>query len=130
MTRIVFAVLAISSLLLMPARETSATQLKAKATAHSVSLTWTEPALGSGVPAVTSYNIYRGTTAGGEGTTPLASTTTPSYTDTAVVAGTTYFYEVAAVNSVGVSPMSNEVSGTIPNLVVPPAPTGLAATAQ
>jgi fibronectin type 3 domain-containing protein len=75
----------------------------------------------------TSYNVYRSTTSGGE--TLLASgDTSISYTDNAVTNGTTYYYEVKAVNSAGASGFSNEVSAT-PQVSAPPAPTGLAATA-
>ncbi len=60
-----------------------------------------------------SYNLYRSTTAGGEGTTPykkgLSGT---SYTDTSVVPGTPYYYTVTAVNLAGESGPSNEASAT------------------
>jgi len=93
---------------------------------HSVILTFYP---GSG-PAPLSYNVYRGTIAGGEATTPLLTgaatgcTVGPcTITDTALlVAGTTYFYQVTAVNSAGESPRSNEASGTIPMVVIPPLP--------
>src|SRR5207245_5759325 len=46
-----------------------------------------------------SYNLYRGTTPGGEGTTPFVTgITTTIYMDTAVTNGTTYYYIVTAVN--------------------------------
>jgi hypothetical protein len=61
----------------------------------------------------TTYNIYRGTTSGGEGTTPIASgITSTSYTDTGLTNGTAYYYKVAAVNSAGTSGQSGEVSAT------------------
>ncbi|HEY7424768.1 MAG TPA: fibronectin type III domain-containing protein, partial [Gemmataceae bacterium] len=73
-----------------------------------------------------SYNIYRGTSSGGE--TKIASgVTTTAYTDSGLSAGTTYFYEVTAVNSIGESGFSNEASATTPS--APAAPTGLTATA-
>src|SRR5436305_14012123 len=40
----------------------------------------------------TSYNIYRSTASGGEGTTPIGSTTTTSYTDTALTSGPPTLY--------------------------------------
>ena len=59
------------------------------------------------------YNVYRGTTAGGESTTPivvgLPSTTYPRNSPS-LVSGTRYFYKVAAVNSAGRGPYSNEAS--------------------
>jgi hypothetical protein len=96
--------------------------LKLTATAHSETLTWTQGPVQSGSPAVSSNNVYRGTTSGGE--TLLASITpaATTYVDSAVTAGTTYYYEVTAVNSAGEGPRSNEESGTIPNPQVPGAP--------
>jgi hypothetical protein len=61
----------------------------------------------------TSYNIYRSTTAGGEGTTPFQSGVSGmSFADTAVNSGTTYFYEVSGVNVAGEGPKSAEASVT------------------
>jgi fibronectin type 3 domain-containing protein len=94
----------------------------------TAALSWTASASGS--PA--SYTIYRGTKSDGEATTPVATTngTTTSFTDTGLRNGTTYFYNVAANNSVGVSPDSNEVS-VVPAATtgIPAAPTGLAVSA-
>ena len=87
----------------------------------TVSLNWT------GSSGATSYNVYRGTSSGGESSTPIATGLTgTSYTDSSVSNGTTYFYKVAAVNSAGTSGQSNEASAT-PTLPVPPAPTNLTA---
>src|SRR5262245_55392826 len=60
----------------------------------------------------TSYNIYRSTTPGGQGTTPIGSTTSTSYTDTGLTGGppTLYYYKVAAVNGSRVSPQSVETA--------------------
>ena len=66
------------------------------------------------VLGATSYNLYRSTTAGGEGTTPYATGITSAnsagaYTyDSGITAGTTYFYKVAAVNSAGAGAQSAE----------------------
>ncbi len=80
----------------------------------------------SGNPA--SYSVYRGTKSDGEAVTPIAtvSGTTTTFTDTGLNNGKTYFYNIAANNSVGVSPDSNEVSVTPGSTVTAPsAPTGL-----
>jgi hypothetical protein len=76
----------------------------------AATLRWT--ASKSGHP--TAYKIYRGTLSDGEDNTPIAtvSGTTTTFTDTGLHNGTTYFYNVAAVNAVGISPDSNEVSVT------------------
>jgi hypothetical protein len=81
---------------------------------HDVMLTWSASS-GSGV---TGYNVYRGTTSGGESSTPLNSipVAATNYVDTNVTAGATYYYTVAAVGSSGVIPgvVSNEASATVP----------------
>jgi cellulose 1,4-beta-cellobiosidase len=47
-----------------------------------------------------SYTVYRSTASDLSGKTQLTTgVTTTSYTDTAVTAGTTYYYQIAAVNS-------------------------------
>ncbi|HEX9335305.1 MAG TPA: discoidin domain-containing protein [Pseudonocardiaceae bacterium] len=86
------------------------TNLTATAGNTATTLSWT--ASTSGAP--TSYTIYRGSLSDGEATTPVGTVggTTTTFTDTGLHNGTTYFYNVAANNSVGVSPDSNEVSTT------------------
>jgi methionine-rich copper-binding protein CopC len=76
----------------------------------SVTLSWQAPTSNGGA-AITSYNIYRSTTSGSE---VLVATGVSglSYTDRGLTNGTTYFYEVAAVNSAGVGALSNEASAT------------------
>jgi fibronectin type 3 domain-containing protein len=76
-----------------------------------IDLLWNPPASNGGAPIV-SYNVYRSTTAGGEGTTPYATGVNGlAFADLFnVSAGTTYFYRVAAVNAAGVGPQSSEVS--------------------
>jgi hypothetical protein len=76
----------------------------------ATTLSWT--ASGSGSP--TSYTIYRGTMSDGEANTAIGtvSGTTTTFADSGLHNGTTYFYNVAANNNVGVSPDSNEVSTT------------------
>lgn len=72
------------------------------------------------VSAATSYNIYRGAVSGGlSSKTFLASNVTvgnqyPSttFTDTSATAGTTYYYQVTAVNWNKESAASNEVNVT------------------
>ncbi|MGO8669948.1 MAG: choice-of-anchor tandem repeat GloVer-containing protein, partial [Capsulimonadaceae bacterium] len=100
------------------------TGLVATAGNAQVSLAWTAST------GATSYDIYRGTSSGGEGTGPIGAGTATSYTDTGLANGHTYFYEVAAVNPAGTSGVSNEASATPESgLQIPPAPAGLAATA-
>jgi fibronectin type 3 domain-containing protein len=99
------------------------TNVTATAGNAQVTLSW------SASSGATSYDIYRSTTSGGEGNTPYKTgVTSTSFTDTGLTNGTTYYYEVSAVNSVGQSSVSSEASAT-PQVAAPPAPTGLTATA-
>jgi fibronectin type 3 domain-containing protein len=76
-----------------------------------------------------SYNIYKGTSSGGESLLASGVTGT-SFTDSSVSDDTTYFYFVTAVNSAGESDASAEVSAT-PTVItsVPNAPANLSANA-
>jgi hypothetical protein len=70
-----------------------------------INLTW------SAVSGATSYNVYRSTTAGGEGSTPIATgITATSWSNTGLAASTRYYYKVAAVNAAGTGAQSSEVS--------------------
>ncbi|MHB8573319.1 MAG: fibronectin type III domain-containing protein [Candidatus Dormibacteria bacterium] len=95
--------------------------------ANQVSLRW-GGASGGGT-LVTGYNIYRGLSSGSEGTVPYATSNTNSYTDNGVTPGQTYYYRVAANNSLGTGPQS--VEATAPAPVPPSAPQnpGVSATA-
>jgi fibronectin type 3 domain-containing protein len=87
----------------------SAPALTAAAAAGGITLTWAAP------PGATGYNVYRSTSAGGEGPPPYQSLlSTPAFTDSGLAAGATYYYRVTAVNGGGESSFSNEVLGTIP----------------
>jgi hypothetical protein len=77
-----------------------------------VTLSWTAPASNGGA-AITNYKIYRATTSGGEGTTPVTTVgNVTTFDDTGLTNGTTYYYKVAAVNSVGTSAQSGEAFAT------------------
>jgi len=84
------------------------------AATNSINVTWTNNA------TVSSYNVYNGLTL-------LANVTTPSFTISNVVTGTTYSISVAGVNASGEGAKS---LSTITPVVLPAAPTGLVATAQ
>ena len=94
-----------------------------------VALSWTPPATDGG-SAITSYDVYVGTTPGVESTTPVNATPIPGtatgYTVTGLTNGTTYYFIVKASNDAGTSVASNELSGT-PTTTKPGPPTGLAA---
>ena len=91
-----------------PTVPTAPQALHATAGNGRVVLSWTAPASPGG--AVT-YNVYRGASPGGEGSTPVKRlVTTTSFTDTGLSNGKTYYYKVTAVNAVGQGPASNEAS--------------------
>lgn len=71
-------------------------------------------------PGATSYRIYRGTAAGGEGATPIATTTGTEYKDGGLSSTPIYFYQVTAVNSAGESARTAEDASKTP----PPIGTG------
>jgi fibronectin type 3 domain-containing protein len=71
-------------------------------------------------PGATSYNIYRATTSGGEGNTPLVSTAATTYKDTNLSSTPVYFYQVTAVNAGGESARTPEDASKTP----PPVGTG------
>jgi len=86
------------------------TNLTASAVAGQVNLTWNT------VPGATGYNVYRGTTQTGtiSGKTKIAAgVTSAGYTDATVTRGTTYYYQVTAIDSSRESAGSNE-SGVTP----------------
>jgi Tol biopolymer transport system component len=91
------------------------TGLNATAGNTQATLTWT-PSAGAA-----SYKLYRGTTKGGESPIPIQTGLSgTSFTDTNLTNGTTYYYEVTAVNLAGESGPSNEVSVT-PQVSMAPA---------
>src|ERR1039458_6069940 len=77
------------------------TGLTATAGNTQVSLTWNASV------GASSYNIYSSTTNGGP-YSEITSVTTPSYTNTGLTNGTTYYYVVSAVSSGGQSGNSNQ----------------------
>ncbi|MFX0207531.1 MAG: kelch repeat-containing protein, partial [Candidatus Hodarchaeota archaeon] len=84
-----------------------------------IELRWIPPDV-DGDSSITHYNVYRGTKTGEY--IFLGITINPSFTDSSIIPNTTYYYIVTAVNSVGESSFSNEVSITLPATSLP-APT-------
>jgi cellulose 1,4-beta-cellobiosidase len=95
------------------------TNLSATAGNAKVTLSW------SAASGATSYKIFRSTSSGTE-TLLVPGITSSSYVDTSVTNGTTYYYQVSAVNGVGESARSGEVSAR-PVVPPPAAPTNVTA---
>jgi predicted phage tail protein len=98
----------------------------------SAMLTWSAPVVDGGSP-ITGYNVYLGTTAGGESTTPLNATPlaadASSFDATGLTNGTTYYFVVTAINAFGEGNASNEATATPgTSATVPDAPTSLTCT--
>jgi fibronectin type 3 domain-containing protein len=78
-----------------------------------VSLTW------SASPGATGYTVKRATVSGGSYTVVASDLASPSYTDTGLTNGTTYYYVVNAANTGGTSADSGEVSAAPSGLPSP-----------
>ncbi|MCR8631346.1 glycerophosphodiester phosphodiesterase family protein [Paenibacillus radicis (ex Xue et al. 2023)] len=100
------------------------TGLTATAGNTQVTLSW------SSVTEATYYTVKRSTTSGGPYTVVVSSVSNPTYTDTGLTNGTTYYYVVTAGNAAGQSADATQVSATPAAVItIPAAPTGLTATA-
>lgn len=72
-----------------------------------VAISWTL------VTGATSYNVYRSTASGTQGT-KIGSSATAGYTDSTAVNGTTYFYSITAVNGAGEGAVSSQSGPATP----------------
>ena len=100
---------------------TAPTGVTATASSNSITIAWTSNSASNG------YNVYQGTSAGGESTTPvntlpITDSVSPSLSITGLTANTQYFFTVKALNSTGSSAASSEVTATT-GAGVPGAPT-------
>ena len=89
---------------------------------NSIMISW------ASVSNALGYNVYRSSTSTGTYTKIGTSITTTSYTDSGILAGTTYYYKVDAYNNGGSSSQSSAVlATTLPNPALQ-APTGFNVT--
>ena len=96
---------------------TAPTSLHAAAGVGQVSLTWS-PSIAAGA----TYSVYRGTAAGAEGSTPIATgLTSARFIDKGLQNGQAAFYVVTVSGTTGTSAKSSEVSAT-PGAAVPGTP--------
>ena len=110
------AIVVAAAALTLPAPPTN---LVATLAITNVSLSWSPSS------SAMSYNLKRSVTNGGPYSTVL-NTAATSYTNTGLAPGTTFYYVVSALNSVGESSNSVQVAATTAS--VPPAPGHLTAT--
>jgi len=86
------------------------TNLAVATSINGLYLTWAASPQDPG--CVTTYEIYRATSAGGVGSTiGTVNVGTVKYNDTTATAGTTYYYKIRAKAGSEYSPYTNEVSG-------------------
>lgn len=87
----------------LPGVAAAPTNLSASTGNASVTLTWTTST------GASSYNVKRAASAGGS-FVQIAAVLSPSYADTTVTNGTSYYYVVTALNAVGESASSTRVT--------------------
>jgi phosphodiesterase/alkaline phosphatase D-like protein len=86
----------------------------AGASSSQINLNW------NNVPGADTYDVYQGTTSGGESSTPIATGITgTSYSVTGLNASSTYYYTVAAVNNIGTGSQSSEASAATGSVGTP-----------
>jgi len=74
-----------------------------------IDLAWSAPTSNGG-SAITGYRIYRSTSSGTETLLTTVAATARTYRDQSTVRNRRYYYVIRAVNAVGVSPASAEVT--------------------
>jgi fibronectin type 3 domain-containing protein len=92
----------------------------ATAKAGSVALTWGQATPNPPGGAITSYQVYQGTTSFGEGSVPVATVYGLSTTITGLSNATTYYFYVTSSNNIGESQPSAEVNATPSATPYPP----------
>jgi fibronectin type 3 domain-containing protein len=100
--------------------------VKAAAGDSYVNLEWFAPS-DDGGSKITKYNIYRGTTSGGE-TLRKTVGNVLTYTDNDVTDDRTYYYQVSAENAIGEGAMSDEASAIPPSGITTPSLTHIVTT--
>ena len=94
------------------------TGLTSANTYPSITLNWSAPVSNGGM-TITGYTIEKATGAGAFSTlVPNTGTTSTTYADSVITAGTTYHYRVSAINAVGTGTASAQtdiLAGTPPN---------------
>jgi fibronectin type 3 domain-containing protein len=112
-------------LVLSPAdAPTTPSGLSATVSSGNVALSWSAS---TGTGTIT-YSVYRSTSSGSGFSLLASGLSSSSYSDSSVTNGTTYYYEVTATNSNGMSGYSSELS-KMP-MDVPSGPTSLVATSS
>jgi hypothetical protein len=98
------------------------------ATQHGFLLNWTPPVVGQGEPALAGYNVYRSVGGGTAQKLNTSLVTSATYLDpnADLTVGTTYSYDVTAVDVNGNESGASNIVTVTPGVlfVNPPAPSG------
>ena len=108
------------------ARPSAPQNLTATGGVGRIDLAWSAP-LSDGGDAVSSYQVYRGASAGNLSLLATVSSSSTTFADTPLPAASTFYYAVSASNAVGEGPRSATASATTTG--APSAPRNLAASA-
>ncbi len=87
----------------------------------ALTLTWSVPS------GATSYKVYMGTSKGGEGSTAVATVTSPTYTASGLNFSSIYYFKIAATGVAGAGAQSAEVTA---KTLYPPAAPSVTAVAS
>lgn len=106
--------------------------VKATGSLGQIIIKWNPPQNNGAPPGfngsgIESYYIYRSTSSGMEQYYDKISGTQTTYVDSSVSSGNIYFYEITAVNPIGQSGFSNEVSAQPLTITIPSPPSNLTA---
>lgn len=93
-----------------PAIPSQITDLNASSGDTQVTLNWSAPS--DNRSEITDYKIYRSTISNTEIYLANVGSAATSYIDTGLTNGTTYYYKVSAINSIGEAVLSNEASSS------------------
>jgi clostripain len=85
--------------------------LHSSAATNVIALSWQAPASNGGSP-ISTYRVYRASASSGP-FSPIAIVSTPSYTDSNVTQGQTYWYKVAAITAAGEGQAGEAFSATV-----------------
>jgi fibronectin type 3 domain-containing protein len=109
------------------------TNLSAKSDPITITLNWStvtsnQSSTGTGKTGPIVYNVYRGNVGTGSVATKTqiaSDLSNPTYSDSSVVTGKTYYYQVTAKDSSGESAGSNEAQGSLSAIFPPTNLTGV-----
>jgi len=98
--------------LALPGAPSAPQNLSAVSCNSQVTLHWQPPATQGTLP-LADFNVYRATASGQETLLTQVQPSSTSYRDTAVSAGTTYYYQMTAASAAVEGPASPEVTATV-----------------